>query len=145
MIRLEKREDKSSPHHHEFDIYYSTDGEEWKKTGRAFLHREGDEERWILAMMERQKIRKNRYGEYPALSQEAITALVEQAKELGISHLFLSQRKGDPEEFHDHLNDLGFVHNGLVFEMDVEPEKAREPLKNLAKRLGSHWLRRVKK
>jgi len=89
MIRLEKREDKSSDHHHEFDIYHRGENGKEKKVGRAFFHRE--EGGWTLAMMERQKVHPKRYDDYPNLSQEAITALVGKAKELGINSFFFGK------------------------------------------------------
>ena len=140
MIRLEKREDKSGPGQHEFYIYHHRKGGEERLTGRAFfLKIDGDDGRWMLNLMERQKINPNHYDDYPNLSQEAITALVGKARELGIKRFFLERRKHDPEEFHDFLRELGFREHGLVFEISLDE---REPfdwgkVKNAFKRAAT--------
>lgn len=129
MIRLEKREDKSSDHHHEFDIYHRGENGKEKKVGRAFFHRE--EDGWTLAMMERQKVPPKRYDDYPNLSQEAITALVGKAKELGINSFLFGKRKQDAEEFHSFLREIGFSDNGKAFELSFAGEGKKGALRRL--------------
>ena len=144
MIRLEEREDKSSPGHRVFDIHYSVDGEEWEKTGRAIIHESKAKGRRRVSMMERQKINKNHYDKYPNLSQEAITALVDKARESdGIRSLFLERRKNDSEEFQNVLRGMGFKFNGLVFEIFFEDKQTK--LMPFLKGVGLSLASRLKK
>ncbi len=106
MIRLEKREDKSSPTRHEFSIFF---GE--KKTGRAFFHQDKGGN-WHLTMHERQKISPNHYDDYPDISKKAIAALVGKAKEIGLPSFYFEKRKNDPPELHGFLRELGFDEEG---------------------------------